>query len=198
MTTAAEVAVQFERLMTSINSESVANFAFSVHVAVFAVMLVSALVNRTPRSALLRIVRVIWFCVALTLACRASYLVMKRFEFFLQTRVALGFNVDDAELLRRSVLFYHIHLALFVLGRLIAMVRGVWASRLAFLVFAASVGSTVFSMYLFTEVVETTMREPSYFAPLAVFVFMLTMESLKKSTSTTTSTTKSTTMKKNQ
>lgn len=202
-----DLSAQFNRFITSINNEPVANYAVTKHVALLAVLLVTSLLNRTSRSFASRTIRVIWLTVGCALGMRASYLLLKRFEFLLQTRVVIGVNAEDAEYLHESISYYHFHLALFAAARLIPLLLR-WLclgprlrAAVACVLYALSTLSSILSIYLFLIMLETTWREPMYCAPLAVYTALMTVESmvvaLTRSKSTTASTSV-TTNKKSQ
>jgi hypothetical protein len=202
-----DLSAQFNRFVTSVNNEPVANYAVTKHLALLAVLLVTALLDRTTtRSFASRTIRIIWLLVGCALGMRASYLLLKRFEFLLQTRVAIGVNAEDAEYLHESISYYHFHLALFAAARLIPLLLR-WLclgprlrAAVAAVCYALSTVSAILSIYLFLIMMETTYREPMFCAPLAAFTALMTVESLviAFTSSAATATTTATNKKKSQ
>jgi hypothetical protein len=196
---------QFSRFLTSVNNEPVANYAVTKHLALLAVLLLTALLDRTTtRSLASRTIRIIWLLVGCALGMRASYLLLKRFEFLLQTRVAIGVNAEDAEYLHESISYYHFHLALFAAARLIPMLLR-WLcvgprlrAAVAAVCYALSTVAAILSIYLFLLMMETTWREPLFCAPLAAFTALMTVESLIIAFTRSGATTATTTKKKSQ
>lgn len=168
--------MNFEALQqrfAAIQEDPIAVLALSVHGVLLATTLLSALTAAHKPSWGVRAVRGVWLVGSALLAMRAAYLVMKRFEFFMQTRVVLGLNEVDAELLRQSSLYYHIAVLIVLLANVTATLCGrvrLCGELVGGALHGAALLALCESMYLFTQVVETTLHEVYLLAPLTLYV----------------------------
>ena len=162
-----------QQRLAAIQEDPIAVLALSVHGVLLLTTLVSALTAARAPSWSVRVVRGLWLLGSVLLAMRAAYLVMKRFEFFMQTRVVLGLNEVDAELLRQSSLYYHIAVLIVVLANVTATLCGrvrLCAELIVGALHAAALLALFESLHLFTQVVETTLHEVYLLTPLTLYV----------------------------
>jgi hypothetical protein len=183
--------------LAAVQDDAIAVLALSVHGALLLSFVLGGVVkssSTTTKATSLpfRLLRRLWLLVSILLAMRAAYLVMKRFEFFMQSRVVLGFNEEDAELLRRSSLYYHVGVCIVIAANLVTCVCcrvRFFAELCAGAMYSSAVLAWLESMYLFSQVVEVTLHEIYLLTPLTLFVAVTSVKLLISFICTTTTTT---------
>jgi hypothetical protein len=181
--------------LAAVQDDAIAVLALSVHGALLLSFVLGGVVkssSATKATSLpFRLLRRLWLLVSILLAMRAAYLVMKRFEFFMQSRVVLGFNEEDAELLRRSSLYYHVGVCIVIAANLVTCVCcrvRFFAELCAGAMYSSAVLAWLESMYLFSQVVEVTLHEIYLLTPLTLFVAVTAVKLLIAFICTTTTT----------